>query len=136
MTAIWGMTFVILKEALTIITPLYFNFFRFTLAALILACCCGKERLKKLNPKHILPTIILGTALWGVTAFQNIGLQYTTAANAAFISGTNIILVPLLAWFYYKKINKWQILLCLLTAISLAVFTLDQNLQIHLGDFL
>lgn len=91
---IWGITFVVVKEALTEIGPYYFLAIRFTIAFLFLALICWRSTLR-VNRANLAAGFVIGLALFGGYAFQTVGLQYTTAANAGFITGLSVVLVPL-----------------------------------------
>lgn len=103
---IWGITFVVVKDAVALVDPFIFNSFRFFLAALILigSCACAyPEVFTKLSRKIIAQGTILGLWLFlGFTCLTQ-GLVYTNATNAGFITGLNVVLVPLLGIFFLKQ---------------------------------
>ncbi len=92
-TFIWGSTFVIVKGALQNASPLPFLAVRFALAGALLILALRRGALEV---KSILPGVVLGVFLFGGYIFQTWGLMYTTPSKAAFITGTSVIIVPLL----------------------------------------
>src|SRR5690606_38529249 len=89
-TLIWGTTFVVIKEALvTIPVPLLLAV-RFTLAALLLSWV-------RFDRRALGPALLLGLFSFGGFASQTIGLAFTTASKAAFITGLSVILTPLVS---------------------------------------
>jgi len=133
--AIWGGAFIFSKNALHDIGPFYFLFFRFGIAAIILAIFCGK-RLKLIKWQYIKPSLIIGFWLFLGFATETIGLQYTSVANTAFISAFYVVLVPLLSFFFSRKISSLQIIMAIIAFCGLALFTLDRSFHINRGDIL
>ncbi len=95
-TFIWGSTFVVVKQALRDISPVPFIVLRFMAAGLLLMVFLARG---KINPKAILPGTILGLFLFLGYIFQTSGLVYTTPSKSAFITGSSVILVPILLLF-------------------------------------
>lgn len=92
-TFVWGSTFVIVKGALQNASPLPFLAIRFSLAGALLILFLRRGPLDR---KAILPSIILGLFLFCGYVFQTWGLMYTTPSKSAFITGSSVIIVPLL----------------------------------------
>jgi len=90
---VWGYTFVAIKNALAGITPFNFIAVRFTLALVILVILFRK-RLHGLNKSVVLKGGVVGLFLFFAYAFQTVGLKYTSASNAGFITGFSVVLVP------------------------------------------
>ncbi|MGH9430822.1 MAG: DMT family transporter [Terriglobia bacterium] len=95
-TFIWGVTFVIVKQALHDASPLPFIAIRFSAAGVLLLVFLARGRIHR---KALLPGAILGVFLFLGYMFQTSGLVYTTAAKSAFITGSSVILVPILMLF-------------------------------------
>ena len=95
-TFIWGATFVVVKQALRDASPVPFIALRFTAAALLLFVFLARGRV---DPKAILPGSLLGLSLFLGYLFQTSGLVYTTPSKSAFITGSSVILVPILLLF-------------------------------------
>ncbi len=133
--ATWGATFITVKNALSGISPFVFITMRFTLAFLFLLLLYRpKELLKRSNLRA---GVMIGFFLFGGYALQTVGLQYTSAANAGFITGLSVVLVPILNIFISKKYPSFYVLGGALAAsLGLALMTLDEHLIFHLGDLL
>ncbi len=95
-TVFWGATFPVVKDAVTQVPVLCFLWIRFALAAALLALMAGRS-LATLDARGIRRGVGLGTLLFLAYLFQTIGLERTTASNAGFITGLNVVWVPLLA---------------------------------------
>ena len=92
--AIWGATFVIVKDALGSLGPLSFLALRFALAAAVLVPVLFRARI------HMTRAMVTASALAGLLLFAGFGLQtagllFTTPARAGFITGLSVALVPL-----------------------------------------
>ena len=110
MTVIWGATFVLIKDALTDISPLLFNAVRMTLAAVALLLIFRKE-VVKLTRRAIRAGISVGVFLWAGFAFQTTGLKLTTPSKSAFLTGLAVVLLPVfLAIGWRRMINRWSAL--------------------------
>jgi len=102
MTIIWGGTFVIIKISLTDISSMLFLGIRFTIAGLILLPFVYKKVINT-DPDDILRASLLGLFLFVAFATQTIGLKYTSATKSSFITGTVVIIIPLLQVIMERK---------------------------------
>jgi drug/metabolite transporter (DMT)-like permease len=134
-SAVWGSAFVFMKVAMQDISPLYFIFLRFALAALIMAVACHR-RLRFFNKKLLVASFWTGLPLALGFTLQTIGLEKTAVSNTAFISGLYVIFVPLLAIFIGRKPKTSQILIACLTVVGLMVFSVNSNFSMAIGDLL
>src|SRR5450432_1305406 len=94
--ALWGATFVLVKDALRDISPLLFNLIRMALAALCLAVVY-RRHLRRIDARALRGGAVVGFYLAAGYQFQTAGLARTTASKSAFITGLVVVLVPLLA---------------------------------------
>ena len=77
----------------------------------------------------------LGAALFGGFALQIIGLQYTTPSKNAFLTATNVVLVPFIALvFYRKKIAARSLVGAVMAVIGAGVLSLQSDFSLGLGD--
>jgi drug/metabolite transporter (DMT)-like permease len=64
--------------------------------------------LGKIEPHEIFPGLRLAFFMFGGYCFQTVGLQYTTAINSGFVTGSSVVLVPiLLGVFWGRSLAKW-----------------------------
>jgi drug/metabolite transporter (DMT)-like permease len=94
--AIWGSTFVLVKDALNDISPLLFNLIRMALATLCLAAVYRKH-LRRLTLEALTGGAVAGFFLAVGYQFQTAGLALTTPSKSAFLTGLTVIIVPLLS---------------------------------------
>ncbi|HHV75351.1 DMT family transporter [Thermoanaerobacterium sp. R66] len=135
-TVIWGSTFVVVKNATSILPVYNFLFLRFLIALIVLVIMFGK-RLLHIDKKTFAVSIIVGIMLFLGYAFQTLGLKYTTASKSGFITGFNVVLVPILESIFLKaKLSKTSWLSVLLALAGLFLMTANIDLKINFGDFL
>jgi drug/metabolite transporter (DMT)-like permease len=102
-TLFWGATFPIVKEAIELLPVMAFLWIRFALAAVVLGLMAGRAGFATLDRQGWLKGILLGTLLFSSYLFQTFGLERTSSANAGFLTGLNVVWVPLLAGPLLKK---------------------------------
>jgi len=93
-TTIWGATFVIVKSALSDISPMLFVSIRFSFAALVLLPFIFKI-LKKVDKKTFYGSLIVGVFYFLGFASQTAGLNFTSATKSGFITGTFVLFTPI-----------------------------------------
>ncbi|GBF10849.1 DMT family transporter [Tepidibacillus infernus] len=137
---IWGTTFVMVQNAISILLPHSFNGIRFALASLILfpiILMIDRNSFTSLGKRGWIAGTLLGVFLFGGYAFQTVGLLYTSASKAGFITGLNVVLVPIFSILLLKVLPKWPTILgSILAAVGLYLLTMVETSSIQFGDFL
>ena len=95
-TAVWGVTFVQVKDAVALYPLFAFLALRFAIASMTLAPP-GVRRLRTLGRSGWAAGIFAGALLGGGYALQTAGLERTTVSSTGFITGMYVVLTPLLA---------------------------------------
>lgn len=133
----WGLTFVVVQDALSGIGPYYFVALRFLLALVFLAALYWRHLLN-INRTTLKTGFLIGLFLFGGYAFQTIGLQYTGPATAGFITGLAVVLVPLFSALAYRRWpGLFLITGVLCAAFGLALLTLQGSIfKLGMGDLL
>jgi drug/metabolite transporter (DMT)-like permease len=101
--AVWGLTFVLSKNALAAVGSFTYNTLRMTLGAVTLAALTGRgwRAVKWADAEAVLVT---GVVLFAAYATQAYGQQFTTASKAGFLTGTSVAYVPLFsAWLLRRR---------------------------------
>lgn len=101
-TLIWGGTFAAVKGALELVSPFLFTGIRF-LAATVIMGLIWRGSFHRWEPRVLQYGLILGALLAGGFLLQTLGLVYTSASRSAFITGTTVVLVPLLQWLFQRR---------------------------------
>jgi drug/metabolite transporter (DMT)-like permease len=142
---IWGFAFVAQRIGMAYVGPFTFNGVRFALGGLVLLpLLVGRHRKNSTaasEPATELKTVAIGGGLAGLALFagaslQQVGLVYTTAGNAGFITGLYVVIVPILGLFVRQRTNTGTWLGALLAAAGLYLLSVTQNFTIAFGDLL
>jgi drug/metabolite transporter (DMT)-like permease len=133
---VWGLTFTMIKEALGHVEVFVFLGQRFALASLFFIPFLYWRR-SRLKPQTLIDASVLGVFLFGAFAFQTLGLKYTTASNTAFVTGMNVIFVPLINALLFKvRIPNPVWAGAVLAGLGLAGMTLNVDSQVNPGDLI
>ena len=141
---IWGFAFVAQRAGMEHIGPFTFNGIRFALGSLSLIPLLylkipGRRRTQPVatwNRITVSGGLLAGLALFIAASFQQIGIVYTTAGKAGFITGLYVIMVPALGMFIRQrtKINVWAG--AVFAASGLYLLSIRENFTIDPGDAL
>lgn len=133
---VWGVTFVVVKDALADIGPYYFLAIRFAIAFLFMALICWRSLLR-VNRDSLSIGLLIGTVLFGGYAFQTVALQYTSAANAGFITGLSVVLVPMFSAILTRRLPSIPAAVGVASAaVGLALLAIQGNFSLNYGDAL
>jgi len=123
------------RDAVAAIPPFTFIAYRFLAAAALLAAVRPRA-LARRQPGVLAAGLVSGVALFAGYGFQTVGLQYTTASNAGFITGLAVVLTPLLAAVLLReRPGLGPALGAALAFVGLALLSL-QRLEVRRGDAL
>lgn len=114
---IWGFAFVVVKDSLDVIGPLWMVAVRFSIAAIFLTLICVRQ-LKNFNKSIMVHGFILGVMLFAAYSVQTVGCKYTTAGKNAFLTTVYVILTPLFGWPVFKKVPKWYVWLAAVMSLT------------------
>jgi drug/metabolite transporter (DMT)-like permease len=104
---LWGVTFVVVKDALADSSVFAYLAARFILALPPMAWFYGAA-LRKLSASDFRAGVRIGILMFGGYAFQTAGIAKTTPSKAAFITGFSVVLVPvLMALVWRRRISGW-----------------------------
>ncbi|WP_422487234.1 DMT family transporter [Gudongella sp. DL1XJH-153] len=146
--AIWGLAFVAQRIGMDYIGAFTFNAIRFALGSLSLIPVIyfveGSNRRKgiveeqgeKDKKKIFKYGLIAGSVLFTAAALQQVGLIYTTAGKAGFITSLYIVLVPILGLFIKQKSNGFIWVGAIVAAIGLYFLSINEDFTIQFGDLL
>jgi drug/metabolite transporter (DMT)-like permease len=99
--AVWGLTFVMVQDAIELLPTMAFLAYRFIPAALIVAVIFWRP-LSRLPAAGWRAGLLMGVFLTGGYIFQTLGLEETSASNAGFITGLFVVLTPVLGAVFLR----------------------------------
>src|SRR5918911_2027906 len=128
-TAVWGVTFVQVKEAIALYPIFAFLALRFAIASCMLATP-ALPRLRTLGARGLYAGALAGSLVGGGYVLQTAGLQRTSVSSAGFVTGLQVVLTPLLALALFRVRTG------VLSWIGIAVATVGLGLLsgVHAGS--
>jgi drug/metabolite transporter (DMT)-like permease len=134
-TAIWGSTFVVVKQALDDASPIVFLGFRFCLATFALGILFRRHRP---TAAGWVAGILAGAFLYISYVLQTVGLRFTTPPKSAFLTGLAVPAVPFLTAIVYRNKPRGADLFgALMATTGLALMTLrSDSWEVNQGDLL
>jgi drug/metabolite transporter (DMT)-like permease len=137
--AIWGATFVLVKEALQDSSTLLFLALRFSLASITLALAfTGRYPSFRAAKPSLAGGMLAGLCLFCGYFFQTAGLRSTTPSKSAFITALSVVMVPLIVSLVHRSVpHAAEAAGVVLATAGLGFMTLDRNnLALSTGDLL
>lgn len=144
--AIWGLGFVAQRLGMDHMGPFTFNGLRFLLGALSLLPLLWWLKSRQPRPRPEQPSgdrrllliggLLAGTVLFSAASLQQVGLLYTTAAKAGFITGLYIILVPVIGLLLRHKTGANTWVGALIAMAGLYYLSVTDEFTIGYGDLL
>jgi drug/metabolite transporter (DMT)-like permease len=132
--AIWGATFVTVKDAVRHVPVFEFIAMRFLLAALLMSAVFW-GRLRSLDREGWRAGLLAGLTVFAGYTFQTTGLQYTKASNAGFVTGLFVVFAPLFAAVFLKRLpTAGPVAGVVLATVGLALLSLTHGFHIRYGD--
>ena len=130
-TAVWGWTFVLVKNAITQYPTLPFLQLRFILALLVMAVLVHRLPARR----ELRLGIIVGAVLAAGYLTQTVGLTMTSPGNSGLITGLFVVFTPLIDRFFGVKL-RWWTLVAVAAALAGTVLLVGGPQGIGLGDIL
>ena len=148
---IWGTAFVFQRTGMETIEPITFNAARMALAAMAVGLVSanpslaereklarfGEEQRKAYHRNTVIGGICCGTFLAAASIFQQMGIVYTTAGKAGFITAMYMLLVPVIGTVFLHKKNSGIVWLCVLIGvIGMYLLCMTEGFYLTRGDTL
>ncbi len=138
---IWGFAFVAQRAGMEHVGPFYFTAIRFSLGLSLLVpflFISGRRRtiLQQLTPTHMRTAAAVGLALFAGVSLQQLGLVYTSAGNAGFITGLYVVFVPFLSVLLGRPLRMISWLSSLLALVGLYQLSAGASAEVAFGDLL
>ena len=115
---IWGTAFVAQKTGMEGLGPFGFVFVRYGLASLVLVPFVWWEwKNKKHKGTNVWAAVLICVSFAAGVILQQIGIKLTSIANAGFLTGLYVLMVPVVAYALFRHVPSWFILPAALLAI-------------------
>jgi drug/metabolite transporter (DMT)-like permease len=143
---IWGFAFVAQRVGMAYVGPFTFNGVRFALGSLSLVPLLFALDRRPSEARHLLPPAttknllfsgsLAGLFLFAGASLQQVGLVYTTAGNAGFITGLYVVIVPIMGLALGQRTHAGTWLGAFLAATGLYFLSITADFTIAWGDLL
>ena len=145
---IWGTAFVAQRVGMEHIEPLTFTASRMVLAAVavsLVALLMAKRgnvpaqspEAAKTRRQTLLGGVCCGAFLAVASIFQQMGVVYTTAGKAGFITAMYMLLVPVINFALFKRKNTWLVWLAVLVGVAgMYLLCVTGDFRLERGDML
>ncbi len=134
-TAVWGYSFLAVKDAIASMPVMDFLAWRF-LAASVVMIALRPTCLRNVTRLELLRGLGLGTILVLAYIAQTYGLRYTSVANSGFITGMFVVLTPVMSWILLRrKTNRTTWMVVALATVGLALLSLN-GWAVGIGELL
>ena len=137
---IWGFAFVAQRASVDHIGPFAFNAIRFALGAITLLPFNFLIK-KSSSKKHVYQSrhlkiggLLAGILLFAGASFQQVGIVYTGAGNAGFITSLYVIMVPILGLLWRHKTSFLTWVGALFATLGLYFLSIQDKLTLSKGD--
>lgn len=137
--AIWGFAFVAQRVGMEFVGPFIFNAVRFALGTIALLPFYLRTRRQPRRSNfttRFFGGLAAGFFLFLGSSLQQIGIVYTTAGKAGFITGLYVVIVPFVGLVLNHKITFGNWTGAILAAIGLYFLTITNTLTIQKGDLI
>ncbi|HEY8797127.1 MAG TPA: DMT family transporter [Candidatus Dormibacteraeota bacterium] len=118
-TAVWGWTFVVVKNAIAEYPTLPFLQLRFILAFLVMAALVRRLPTRR----ELLVGLVAGTVLAGGYLTQTLGLSLISPGNAGLITGLLVLFTPLLDRVFGVPLRRRTIIAVIVSVIGIGMLT-------------
>lgn len=151
-TLIWGGTFSATKLSLVSISSCLFIGIRFAIATFVFVIYILLKNRKnpvsypdwKTNKSLYFLAFLLGFWMFMGFAFETIGLKYTTATKSGFLTGTLVVITPILQTLFLKRMpssgNLLGVIVVMFGLFFLSAESVGEDhkfiISYHLGDVL
>lgn len=137
-TAIWGWSFVLVKDGVAGYPVFLFLAIRFTLASLLMAGFLAR-RLARMDRPTLAGGALMGAFLFAGYGFQTTGLLYTSASHSGIITGLFVVFVPILEAARRRKVPPavtWAATAVSVAGLAVLAEPWKTGGAVNLGDLL
>lgn len=134
-TAVWGSTFFLIRDLVATVPSADFLAVRFGVAAVVMAALFHRQ-VRALSRRDVAIGVVLGAVYGLAQLLQTVGLEHTDASVSGFVTGTYVVLTPLLgAMLLRDRVTPSTWVAVLLSTAGLAVLSL-RGLSVGFGEAL
>lgn len=136
--SIWGLAFVAQSAGMDYVGPFTFQFVASAIGVLVLIplIIYRKDKVRYDDSKLLKSGLVVGLIFFAASNFQQVGVYYTTAGKAGFLTAMYILIVPLIESFSGKKLSGRMWFCIAMAVVGLYFLCVNEDFSISLGDLL
>lgn len=138
-TVLWGGGFIVVKMAVDLgLPPFLILASRFFIAVVVLSVIFCREFAKSHRNDYLFG-IGAGLFLFAAFSAQTFGMKFTTPSNNAFLTTTNVVMVPFISWFLFRQRPAFRSVVLAFTCFGGAMilaYVPGEGLSLNTGDLL
>lgn len=135
---IWGFAFVAQVVGMDTVGPFTFNGVRFVIGSLALLPFLYFHKEEKSPVSTSIPLwaafLMVGIPLFLGATLQQVGLQYTTASKASFLTANYLLMVPIAGLFLGQPLLRHHLIGAILAMTGVYFISITEDLTISYGD--
>ncbi len=132
-----GSTFSILKLAVAEMSPYTLIMYRFLFASLVMLGLVIYGKTKLFDKKEMFYGGFLGLILAAVYFASTVGVKYTSASNAGFLSDSTLVFVVIFSYIFLKqKLSKLSLLGLITVFVGMYALIFTDGIRFYRGDFI
>lgn len=137
-TVIWGLSFVVMKDAVSVLEPAWLIGVRFLLTAIVLTVVFFRHMKGAFTRECLGAGGILGLLNFLAFWTQTIGIAHTTPGKNAFLTATYCVIVPFVFWIIAKKRpTAFNLVAAVMCVAGIGMVSLTSGaLTVEFGDFM
>jgi len=133
----WGSAFVAQRVAAQNMSIFLYNALRFLIGALVILPFFWRslKGISRPDKRTLAGVFLAGVCMFGGTTLQQLGMRFTTASSAGFITGLYVVIVPILLGVGLRQAPRRSIWLAsLLAAAGLYLLSTQGSFRLSTGD--
>ena len=133
---VWGSSFAVIKNSMDILKPLQLSTLRYAIATIAMVPFYYKK-IKTINRKIIIDSVIAGFILFLGNTLQVVGTSMTSASNSAFLTSVYVVLVPLMIWAVKRVFpGAKTIAAAVMAFVGIGLLSFGEAGGINVGDLI
>ncbi|MGL5864617.1 MAG: DMT family transporter [Dermatophilaceae bacterium] len=134
-TAVWGSTFFLIRDLVVTVPPVDFLAVRFAIAAMVMLVVFRRQ-VRAMARRDLCVGGVLGALYGAAQVLQTVGLQHTDASVSGFVTGSYVVLTPVLgALLLRDRVSRVTWVAVLIAMTGIAVLSL-RGVAIGTGEVL
>jgi drug/metabolite transporter (DMT)-like permease len=136
-SVIWGSAFVAQRVAGQMGSVYLFNGARYLLAGLVVLPFVRWNVFSSVPREQFKWMLAAGFLLFVASALQQVGIVYTTAGNAGFITSLYVVLIPVLLFVFWRERQHWLSIVAVgMAGVGAFLLSTGGRFEVHVGDAL